>query len=106
LKTRRRQEIIAEMLKRAHHGIRREPTQRAERAEFHRVTQILDQRHVRGHIFTRHDALYNLGAAHGADAAGRALAARFEGAELEGETRLPWHVDRVAENPDAAEGGH
>ena len=48
------------------------------------------------------DAVDHLDAAHRADPAGRALAAGFDGAELEGEAGLRRHVDGVVEHDDAA----
>ena len=48
----------------------------------------------------------DLDAAHGADAARRALAARLDGAELHGEPRLLAHVDGVVEHDEAAVAEH
>ncbi len=84
-------------------GIGREAAERAERAEFHRVAEIGQQREVllRGSI-ARGDPVDRLDAAHRADAAGRALAAAFDRAELHGEAGLLQHVGGVVEDDDAA----
>jgi hypothetical protein len=50
----------------------------------------------------RDDLVDHLDAARRADAAGRALAAAFDGAEFHGEARLLRHVDGVVEHHDAA----
>ena len=55
-----------------------------------------------GAIFAGHDLVDQLDAARRADAAGRALAAGFDGAELHGEAGLLGHVHGVVEHHDAA----
>ncbi len=67
-----------------------------------RLAEVLDQREVGGAALTADDLVDGLDAARRADAAGRALAAGFDGAELHGEARLARHVDRVVEHDDAA----
>ena len=53
-------------------------------------------------LFAGGDAVDHLHAAHRADAAGRALAAGFLGAELHGKSRLLREIDGVVEHDDAA----
>ena len=95
-------EVLGEMLDRAHHRVGREAAQRAERAEFQRLAEVGDQGEVGLGPLAADDLVHGLGAAHRADAAGRALAAGFDGAEFQREARLVRHVDRVVEHHDAA----
>src|SRR6185312_16027196 len=80
----------------------RETAQGAERAELHGVAEVGDQREARRRPLAANDLVDRLDAAHRADAAGRALAARFDAAELEREAGLLRHVDGVVEYHDAA----
>ena len=57
---------------------------------------------VRRAVLVGHDLVDQLDAARGADTAGRALAAGFDGAEFHGEARLLRHVHGVVEYNDAA----
>src|SRR5579872_748660 len=97
-----RLEILGEMLERAHHGVGRKTAESTERAELHGVAEVLDQREVIGDALAAQDLLDGLRTAGRADPAGRALAAGFDGAELEGKARLPGHIDAVVEHHDAA----
>ena len=85
----------------AHHRIGREAAQRAERAELHRVAEVGHQREVLLRLDAAGDLVDRLDAARRADAAGRALAAAFDGAEFHGEARLLQHVGGVVEHHDA-----
>src|SRR5215475_5845708 len=96
-KTRWRPEVLGEMSERAHHRIRREAAERAERAEFHGVAEVFEQRRVGGPVLVADDPVDDFDAARRTDAAWRALAARLDGAELHGEARLLRHVDGVVE---------
>src|SRR5260221_7573580 len=96
-----RAEILGEVADRAHHRGGREATQCAERAEFHCRAEVLDEREVRIDLLAAHDAVDHLGPACRPDPAGRAFAARFDGAELHREARLASHVDGVVEDDDA-----
>src|SRR5215468_6755212 len=95
-------EILGEMADSAHHRIRREAAERAERAELHGVAEILDEGEIGLAFLARYDPVDDLDAARRADSAGRALAAGLDGAELHGEARLARHVDGVVEDDDAA----
>ncbi len=64
--------------------------------------EVVEQREVLRRLDPGEDAVHHLHPAHGADAAGRALAAAFGGAELEGEAGLGGQVHRVVEHHDAA----
>src|SRR5262245_28570372 len=86
-----RAEILGEMTKRAHHRIRREAAQRAQRSELERRAEVFQQREVLRAVIPRDDAVDHLGAARRADATWRALAAGFDGAEFHCEARLPRH---------------
>src|SRR5580700_1527876 len=90
------------MGERTHHRIWREATERAERSEFHGVAEICKYGEVLGPILAGNDAVERLHAARRTDPARRALAARFDGAELHREARLPCHVDGVVKHHDAA----
>eukprot|EP00043_Microstomoeca_roanoka_P029775 m.23134 g.23134 ORF g.23134 m.23134 type:complete len:587 (+) comp9442_c0_seq1:1952-3712(+) len=78
------------MRERRQNRIGGEPAQRTERARFHRVAQVGDQRQARG-VARRH-AVQRLDPAHRADPAGRAFAAAFDGAEFH---REPGHFQHV-----------
>src|ERR1700742_318670 len=95
-------EVFWEMRERAHHRVRREAAQRAERAEFHGVAEVFEHGEVLVALDALDDAVDRLDAARRADAAGRALAAGFHRAELHGEARLLRHVDAVVEYDHAA----
>src|SRR5271166_1887299 len=75
-------EILREVLERAHHGVGRKAAECAERAEFHGVAEVFDQRDIVRDALTPEDLADGLGAAGRADPARRALAAGFDGAEL------------------------
>src|SRR5579863_4992319 len=94
--------IFREMGERAHYRIRREPAKGAERAKSHRVTKIRENLDIGSAILVADDAVDDLDTAGRADPAGRALAARFEGAEFQGEARLLRHVDGIVEDDHAA----
>src|SRR4051812_44140108 len=77
--------VLREVIQRAQHGIRSQPAHRAERTRDQRVAQVAQQRHLRLALPARRgtaNAVDHLHAARRADAAGRALAARLDGAEL------------------------
>src|SRR4051812_19039857 len=97
-----RDEILPEVLQRAEHGVGREAAECAERAEFHGVAEVFDEREVFADAFAVDDLLDGLDAAGRADPAGCALAAGFDGAEFHRETGLPPHIDAVVEHDDAA----
>ena len=97
-------EIFGEMVQRAHHRIGREAAERAQRAELHRVAEVVEHRDC---FRARSPAMILsiiLDAARRADAAGRALAAGFDGAELHGEARLLRHVDACRRTPRCRHG--
>ena len=94
-------EILGEMGE-PHHGVGGEPAQRAKRSELHGVAEIFEDYQIGGAVLALGNLVHQLDAAGRADAARRALAAGFDGAELHGEARLPGHVDRVVEHHDAA----
>src|SRR5262245_44153954 len=98
----RRAEVVRKVRERAHDRVGREAAECAERAEFHGVAEVLDYGEVLGTMLAGDDALDGLHAACRADAAGRALAAGFERAELECEAGLLGHVDGVIEDDDTA----
>ena len=61
-----RAEILGEMAERAQDRIGREAAERAERAEFHRVAEVFDQREIRRAVLAAHHAVDHLdAAAHG-----------------------------------------
>src|SRR5680860_1124028 len=95
-------EIFREMVECAHHWIWGEPTQSAKGPPLHRVAKVLEHGEITLTLLAGHDLVHQLHAARGADAAGRALAAGFDGAELHGEPRLQRHVHRVVEHHHAA----
>src|SRR5262245_34243824 len=95
-------EVLGEMGERAHDGIRREATERAQRAELHGVAKVGDDGEVLLAGVAGHDLVDGLRAPGRADAAGRALATALDGAELEGELGLLRHVGRVVEHHHAA----
>ncbi len=94
------------MVERREHGERRHAAQRAQRATEHRVAQVAQQHLVGRAILSRHHAVDHLHATRGADAAGRALATGFDGAELHRIARHVCHVDGVVEYHDAAVADH
>src|SRR5690349_10412771 len=94
--------IFWKMGERAHYRIRREPAKRTKRAELHGVAEVFDQRDVRLGIVAVDDAIERLHTARRANAAGRALTARFQRTEFHGEARLFRHVDVVIKHDDAA----
>src|SRR5262245_14750582 len=95
-------EVFREMTERAHHRVRREATQSAQRTELHGVAKVRDQRQVLVGSCTGQDLVNGFGAASRADAAGRTLAAAFDSAEFEGKPSLPRHVDGVIEHDNTA----
>jgi hypothetical protein len=98
-----RGKILREVPDRAHHGIGCEPAERAERAKFECLAELLDQGEVGGDVAGRRWIFATrLGPAHRADPARRALAAALDAAELEGEAGHRGHVDGVVEHHDAA----
>src|SRR5579883_904396 len=97
-----RLEILGEVVECAHHGVGRETAQSTERAKLHGVAEVLDQREVIVDAFAAQDLVDGLRPAGRSDPARRAFAAGFDGAELEGKTRLLRHVDAVVEHHDAA----
>jgi hypothetical protein len=90
------------MGQRAYHRIGREASKRAQRTEFHGVTEIFEQCRVVGTVVVANNAVNHFDAARGANPAGRALAAGLNGAEFHRETRLLGHIDRVVEHDDPA----
>src|SRR6266702_1647917 len=99
---RRRDEILPEVLQRAEHRVGREAAECAERAEFHGVAEVFDEREVFGDALAAHDLLDGLDAAGRTDPTRRALAAGLDGVELHRAPRLLAHVDAVVEHDDAA----
>src|SRR5579871_720754 len=99
---RRGAKILGEMSERARHRIRHEAAERAKGTEFHRVAEVFEHREICRAILAANDAVDRLHAAGRADPAGRALAARFDGAELHREPGLLRHVHSVVEHHDAA----
>ncbi len=97
-----RAEILGEMRERAHHWIWGETPQSAKRSKLHRVAQVFQDHEIGLAVLSRHDLVDQFHAAGRADPAGRALAARFDGAEFHGETGLFGHVHAVVEHHDAA----
>ena len=95
-------QVAGKVLENAANGHRRESTQRTQRTGFHRFAQIFEQCNVRVGAFAVTDPLDHFDAAHRADPARRALAARFVRAELHRELRLLAEVDGVVERDDAA----
>src|ERR1700733_12497275 len=89
------------MSDRAHDGIRREAAKRAERAEFHRLAKLLDQREIGRAVHAIADFVDGFQAARRANAAGRTFSAGFECAKFEGETCLGQHIHAVVEYDDA-----
>ena len=90
------------MFQRAHDRIRREAAQRAERAEFHGVAEVFDDRDILSNAIASTNLVDGLDSAGRADPARRAFAAGFDGAEFHREARLLRHVDAVVEHDDAA----
>src|ERR1044071_6577431 len=95
LKTRRRAEVSGEMDQRTHHRIRRETTERTKRTEFHGVAEIFEQRRVTGPVLVGDNAIDHLDTPGRTDAAGCALAAGFNGAELHRKTSLLRHIHGI-----------
>src|SRR5580658_7242899 len=105
--TRRRLgEILAEMIERAKHGHRGKSAKSAERAVRHHLAKVAQELEVLLAVPAGDDLVDRLHTAGRTDPAGRAFAAAFRGAELEGETRLARHVDAVIEDDDAAVAQH
>src|SRR5580704_8656068 len=94
------------MIESAEDGQGREPAERAKRAVRHDLAKIAQELDVLLAVQARDDLVHRLGAARRADTAGRAFAAAFLGAELEGETRLARHVDAIVEDDDPAVAQH
>ena len=86
----------------AENGIGNKPAQRAKGTQFQGLTQFLQQRHLRRHILPCQNAINDLDAPHRTNAAGRALAATFNRAELHRKARLPTHVDRIVKHDNPA----
>src|SRR4051812_17582167 len=86
----------------ARYRIRRQAAEATERAILHNFEQILQELEVPDRVQAGDDFVDDLDATSGADAAGRALAAALDGAELHRETRLAGHIDGVIEDDDAA----
>ena len=95
-------EILGEMRERAQHRIGGKPAKGAKRSELHGVAEIFEHDQIGRRVLACHDLVDQLYAPRRADAAGRALAAGLDGAELHGETGLLGHVDGVVEHHDAA----
>ncbi len=96
-------EVVGEMGERAAHRQRREAAHGAERAIGHHLAQVDERGDVGVAVGVAGDDLVDqLHAADAADATRRALAARFDRAELHCEASLRRHVDRVVEHDDAA----
>src|SRR5690242_14021213 len=95
-----RAKIFPEMLQGAQHGVGREAAERAERAEFHGVAEVLDHGEVFGNALAMDDLVDGLDTAGRADPARRALAAGFHRAELHRKPGLLCHVDAVVEHDD------
>src|ERR1700754_1296856 len=92
LKAGRRAEVFREMRERAHHGVGGETPERAERAELHRVAEVFEHGEIFRNALAAHDLVDRLDAARGTDAAGCALAAALDRAELHREACLLRHV--------------
>ena len=99
-------EVVGEVLDRAAHRHRGQPAHGAQRALGHHVAEVFEQRQVLVAVLARDDPVDHLDAAHRADPARRALAARLRGAELHREPGLRRHVDGVVEHHDAAVADH
>src|SRR5947209_6971876 len=97
LKTRGGAEIVLKMFQRAHHGVGGEAAERAERAEFHGVAEVLDHRDVFRNALAAADLVDGLDAAGRTDPARRTLRAEFHR-----KARLLCHVDAVVEHDNAA----
>src|SRR5271154_5364975 len=95
-------EILTEMIECAEDGHRREASESAEGAVGHDLAKIAQKLDVLWAVPAGDDLIDGLYAAGRTDPAGRAFAAAFPGAELEGETSLARHVDAVVEDDDAA----
>src|SRR5271156_1356459 len=95
-------EILTEMIECAKHRHGREAAESAERAVGHDLAKIAQQLDVLWAVPAGYDLVDGLYAASRTDPAGRAFAAAFLGAELEGEAGLARHVDAVVEDHDAA----
>src|SRR5438270_8616045 len=102
LKTRGGAEIVLKMFQRAHHGVGREAAERAERAEFHGVAEVLDHRDVLRDALAAADPVDGLDAAGRTDPARRTLPAGFRRAEFHRKARLLCHIDAVVEHDNAA----
>src|SRR5258708_92645 len=94
------------MLHGAHHRHGGEPAKGTERAIAHGFAKVPHDVDILHHTLATHDLIHGFGATLGADAAGRAFAAGFDGAEMEGKTRLLGEVYRIVEHDDAAMAHH
>ena len=103
LQARRRAEIFGEMRERAHHRIRREPAERAQRTELHRIAEIFEQRDV-GARGPRRAMIRSITSTPRVEPMrqGVHLPQHLDRAELHREARLLGHVDGVVEHDDAA----
>ena len=99
-------EVVGEVHERTADGHRRQPAHRAQRALGHHVAEIFEQGEVLVAVLAGGDPVDHFHAAHRADPARRALAARLRGTELHGEPGLGRHVDGVVEHHDAAVTDH
>ena len=94
------------MANRALHGKRNQSAESAERTIRHHFAKIVEQFQILRAILIGDDLIDYLDAARGPDAAGRALAAAFDGAKFHGEARLMREIDRIVENDHAAVAEH
>src|SRR5262245_57715989 len=92
------QEVLPEMLERAADRVRYQSPQPAERSFPHDIAKLLEEGEVLLALGPRQDAVEDLDAAGRPDAAGGALPARLDRAELHGVARHAGHVDGVVEH--------
>src|SRR5262245_59361256 len=74
-------EILGEMGECAHDGVGCEAAKRAQRSELHGVAEVLEHDQILAPVLAGNDLVHQLDATDRANAARRALAAGFEGAE-------------------------
>src|SRR5665213_3218543 len=88
----RQSEILWEFCERTHHRIGRQPTHGAERTIRHCHTQFFQKCGVGGAVHSRDNFVDHFNASDRANAAGRAFATRFNGAEFHCKARLLGHI--------------
>ena len=88
------------MLDGAHHGIRCEAPQSAERSELHSFGQIRNQREIFFDIFACDNLVKCFDTARATQAAGRTFSATFNGAKFHRKAGHLRHIDRIVEHRD------